>query len=112
MTTNDLETSPAPEANNEYMDTSPEDAIPAVKSTVTIDPNAPLQNARFSRGNLVHMSQILNGQRIKGVFTIDALQYNSRGDYVEYQLRDALTEQLHRNGAWIREKDLKLDRRG
>ncbi|KAH7401362.1 hypothetical protein BKA66DRAFT_450291 [Pyrenochaeta sp. MPI-SDFR-AT-0127] len=110
------------------MDTSPEDAIPAVKSTVTIDPNAPLvsysaalthpgsdgaqQNARFSRGNLVHMSQILNGQRIKGVFTIDALQYNSRGDYVEYQLRDALTEQLHRNGAWIREKDLKLDRRG
>lgn len=58
------------------------------------------------------MSQILNGQRVKGVFTVDKAQYNSRGDYVEYQLLDTLTGSLHKNGAWIREKDLKMERRG
>lgn len=56
------------------------------------------------------MSQIQNGQRIKGVFTVERSQYNSRGDYVEYQLVDTLTGQ--KSGAWIREKDLKMERRG
>ena len=58
------------------------------------------------------MSQILNGQRVKGVFTVNSSQYNSRGGYVEYQLLDILTDKLHKNGAWIREKDLKMERRG
>lgn len=75
-------------------------------------PDREQQNARFSIDDLVHMSQIMNGQRVKGVFKIQALQYNSRGDYVEYQLRDPLTDTLHRNGAWIRERDLKIERRG
>lgn len=112
MSANDVETDLAFEANNEHMNTSPEDVITSVKSTVIVDPNAPLQNARFSIDDLVHMSQIMNGQRVKGVFKIQALQYNSRGDYVEYQLRDPLTDTLHRNGAWIRERDLKIERRG
>lgn len=57
------------------------------------------------------MSQILNNQRVKGVFTVSLSQYNSRGGYVEYQLLDPLTDKLHKNGAWIREKDLKTEKR-
>ena len=58
------------------------------------------------------MSQIIGGVRVKGVFTVYRAQYNAAGAYVEYQLTDTLTGKLHKNGAWIRERDLKLERRG
>lgn len=61
---------------------------------------------------MVHMSQVLNGVRTKGVFSIYKAQYNARGGYVEYQLADVLTGKLHKSGAWVRERDLKLERRG
>ena len=55
---------------------------------------------------MVHMSVIANGTRSKGVFKIYALQYNDAG-WVEYQLIDVYTGQLHNRGAGHRERDLK-----
>ncbi|OAL46256.1 hypothetical protein IQ07DRAFT_647864 [Pyrenochaeta sp. DS3sAY3a] len=111
MSTNQLETQPVQEVFADSLNEQQEDAIPDVKSGVRVDPNAALQSARFFKGDLVHMSQIVNGQRVKGVYTVSVSQYNSRGGYIEYQLLDALTEKLYKNGAWVREKDLKIERR-
>ncbi|KAF9701622.1 hypothetical protein EKO04_000600 [Ascochyta lentis] len=68
----------------------------------------PLEHARakYGKGDMVHMATIANGQRVKGVFTVQAAIYNQRG-WVEYQLKDTLTGQLHRHGAGVREKELK-----
>ena len=55
-----------------------------------------------------------NGERRKGVFTVWQSQYNSRGGFFEYQLLDVLTQRLHQNNnsGWVREKELKVERRG
>lgn len=52
------------------------------------------------------MSVIANGARSKGVFKIYALVYNDAG-WVEYQLIDVYSGQLHNRGAGYRERDLK-----
>ena len=56
------------------------------------------------------MSLVNNGQRVRGQYTVLDRRYNSQGGYVEYQLMGALTQQLY--PTWVREKDLKLDKRG
>ena len=56
---------------------------------------------------MVHMSVIANGARSKGVFKIYGLLYNPAG-WVDYQLVDVYTGQLHDRGKGFREKDLKL----
>ena len=55
---------------------------------------------------MVHMATIANGQRVKGVYTIETAVYNSRG-WVEYQLVDCITGALYKHGARVREKELK-----
>ncbi|KAJ4990731.1 hypothetical protein SVAN01_03740 [Stagonosporopsis vannaccii] len=65
-----------------------------------------MQNAKFRRGEWVHMSVIANGSRSKGVFKIYAPVYNPAG-WVDYQLIDPYTNQLHNRGAAVRERDLK-----
>ncbi|KAF2129889.1 hypothetical protein P153DRAFT_385121 [Dothidotthia symphoricarpi CBS 119687] len=112
MSALELEVQPVQVAEILDMEEPFEDAVPDVKSGVRVDPNAAMQSARFRKTDVVHMSQISNGVRTKGVFTVYKAQYNVRGGYVEYQLIDYLTGGMHKNGAWIREKDLKLERRG
>ncbi|KAF1844079.1 uncharacterized protein K460DRAFT_408385 [Cucurbitaria berberidis CBS 394.84] len=112
MFAHDLDVRPATEANMHYVDEPCEDALPDVKSGMSLDANPAIQSARFFKGDIVHMPQFLNGQRTKGSFIVDKSQYNSRGGYVEYQLLDPLTGGLHKNGAWIREKELKIERHG
>ncbi|KAF1934751.1 hypothetical protein EJ02DRAFT_167248 [Clathrospora elynae] len=107
MATNTLEEQPVQATENESMDVSSEDAVPDTKSGVRVDPNAALQSARFKKGDLVHMPVFANGMRTKVVFTIYDRKYNTRGGYVEYQLKNVFTMELHSRGAFIREKDLK-----
>ncbi len=52
------------------------------------------------------MSVIANGGRSKGVFKIYGPVYNPAG-WVDYQLVDPYTGQLHNRGAAVRERDLK-----
>lgn len=65
------------------------------------------QNAKYQKNDTVHMSVIANGTRSKGVFKIYNLVYNPAG-WVEYQLLDVYTGQLHECGKGFRERDLKL----
>lgn len=55
---------------------------------------------------MVHMAMIANGQRTKGVYTIQAAVYNPKG-WVDYQLADYFTGETYRHGAGVREKELK-----
>ena len=64
------------------------------------------QNARFSKGDYVHMSLIENGARIKGVFIVRRLKYNA-GGWVDYELTEALTGKSYKHGAGVRENLLK-----
>ncbi|KAJ4384757.1 hypothetical protein N0V86_000359 [Didymella sp. IMI 355093] len=84
---------------------APYEEPPLTKSNVHLSKELALQNARFKKGEWVHMSLIENGARVKGVYSIWALQYN-RGGWVDYQLLD-LHDQLYKHGAWTRESLLK-----
>ncbi|OCK80679.1 hypothetical protein K432DRAFT_404511 [Lepidopterella palustris CBS 459.81] len=88
--------------------TVPERTIPDEKSDVELDPNAPEQGRKFGKGDTVHMTLIAGGVRTKGVFTIHSSQ--SQRSYWEYQLKDG-KGYLYNNGAWVREKNLKLEKR-
>lgn len=55
------------------------------------------------------MSVIENGIRKKGTFTIRKAQYNTSGEFYEYQLTDS--GQVYSGGAWIRENNLKLNKK-
>lgn len=99
----------------------PYEEPPKTKSKVHLDKNLALvsmfhtlqqylltdvqQNARFKKGDWVHMSLIENGARVKGVYSIWAVQYNDRG-WVDYQLLD-VHDKLYNRGAWTRESLLK-----
>lgn len=88
----------------------PEEAIPDEKSDVELDPDAPDQNRRFSKGDTVHMTVIANGARTKGTFIISSCRVNRSRQYWEYQLKDS-QGCLYSGGAYVREKNLKLERR-
>lgn len=62
--------------------------------------------AKYSKGDMVHMATIANGQRVKGVFKVNATVYNPKG-WVDYQLTEMVSGQLYKAGGSIREKDLK-----
>lgn len=59
---------------------------------------------------MVHMSIIEGGIRTKGVFTVAKGRLHPSGSYYEYQLVDARGS-LYKNGAWIREKQLRMEKR-
>ena len=54
------------------------------------------------------MSIIETGARTKGSFTVYKAQYNRQRSFWEYQLLDA-RGRLYERGAWIRERNLKLE---
>ncbi|KAL6707393.1 hypothetical protein ACN47E_004172 [Coniothyrium glycines] len=110
MSANSFEDQSAPAVEETEMDSPVEHGMPDVKSGVRLDKNAELQRARFFKNDIVHMSLVTNGQRSRGQYTILDRRYNGRGGYVEYQLIGTLTQQLF--GSWVREKDLKIDKRG
>lgn len=56
------------------------------------------------------MALMERGTRTKGIFTVSTGRLHSSRAYWEYQLVDAEGRPF-RNGAWIREKDLKTERR-
>jgi hypothetical protein len=87
----------------------PEEAIPDEKSDVELDPDAPDQNRKFSKGDIVHMTVIANGARTKGTFTISSCRVHSSKQYWEYQLKDS--KGYYGGSAYVREKYLKLERR-
>ncbi|KAF2177834.1 hypothetical protein K469DRAFT_601474, partial [Zopfia rhizophila CBS 207.26] len=88
-----------------------EDAIPEHKSGVEVDPDPIAQSGRFEKRDKVHMSIIQSGARTKGTFTVLKSRLHSSKAYYEYQLVDS-DGRAYKNGAWIREKDLKMDKRG
>ena len=53
-----------------------------------------------------------NGKRSKGTFIVAQSQYNSGGDYNEYQLLTLTNSELFEEGAWFRERLLRSERRG
>ncbi|KAF2466509.1 uncharacterized protein BDR25DRAFT_75836 [Lindgomyces ingoldianus] len=118
MATNELEGQPVVDSATEELldnpsdDTFPaDDAIPEHKSGVRIDPNALDQSGRFEKRDTVHMSMIQSGVRTKGTFKVAKGRLNKSKSYWEYQLEDG-DGRPYKNGAWIREKDLKMEKRG
>ncbi|KAF2278299.1 uncharacterized protein EI97DRAFT_250235 [Westerdykella ornata] len=83
---------------------------PPHRSSVYIDPFAQRAQPRFQKGDSVHMSIIENGIRRKGTFKIHKGRYNGTGGFWEYQMLED-GSRLYNNGAWVREKDLKLEKR-
>ncbi|OCL02526.1 hypothetical protein AOQ84DRAFT_382594 [Glonium stellatum] len=88
----------------------PEEGIPDEKSDIEIDPDAPDSTRRFSKGDTVHMTIIANGARTKGIFTISGCRVNNSKRYWEYKLKDS-KGYPYSGGVYVREKDLKLERR-
>ena len=56
------------------------------------------------------MSIIEGGVRTKGIFTIAKARYNSAKAFHEYQLLDR-NGQSYLRGAWVRERDLRLEQK-
>lgn len=69
------------------------------------------QTNRFNKRDIVHRSEIVNGVRTKGTYTVVKARRHSSGAYYEYQLVDS-SNQPYKNGAWVREKDLRMEKRG
>jgi hypothetical protein len=57
------------------------------------------------------MSIIDGGIRIKGIFIVTRGRLHRSGSYYEYQLKDSASGSAHNNGAWIREKQLRTEKR-
>jgi hypothetical protein len=55
---------------------------------------------------------LIGNDRIKGTYQVYQSQYNAQRGFTEYQLVEPLTGRLVKNGVWIRERDLKMERRG
>ncbi|KAJ4300762.1 hypothetical protein N0V90_002850 [Kalmusia sp. IMI 367209] len=87
-----------------------QEQLPTEKSGVYVNKRAPNAAGRFNKRDAVHMSLIENGARTKGSFTISKGRLHPSG-YWEYQLADS-NGTLYKNGAWIREKELRIERRG
>lgn len=66
--------------------------------------------SRFEKGDIVYLSIVKEGVRIKGVFEVHEGRPSKAG-YWEYQLTDQTGEEYH-NGEWVREKMLRGDSRG
>ncbi|KAF2263480.1 hypothetical protein CC78DRAFT_533907 [Lojkania enalia] len=66
---------------------------------------------RFHKTDVVHMSLTENGTRTKRSLTVVRSQYNTTGRYYEYQLEDTHGV-LYKGGAWIRERDLRIEKLG
>ena len=56
------------------------------------------------------MSIIEGGVRMKGTFSVAKSRYNGAKAFHEYQLLDP-NGQLYQRGAWVRERDLRLEKR-
>ena len=56
------------------------------------------------------MSVVQSGIRTKGTYTVAKGRLHSSKAYYEYQLLDD-SGSPYKNGAWIREKDLKMEKR-
>jgi hypothetical protein len=55
------------------------------------------------------MSEMVGSTRIRGVYQVYKSRYSRSKGHTEYQLL-ASTGSLHNNGAWFRERDLRMDR--
>ncbi|UPX19447.1 uncharacterized protein EKO05_0009708 [Ascochyta rabiei] len=107
MSSNEFQDQPTQLIEDEHTEEPLNHVVPDTKSGVgNAGERTVMAKAKYSKGDMVHMATIANGQRVKGVFTIQAAIYNPKG-WVEYQLKDSLTDQLHRHGAGVRERDLK-----
>ena len=101
--------------------------IPETKSSVGVNKKAPAvgvcwykmseqtanraqQTAKFKKNDTVHMTVIENGIRKKGTYTVYEIGTNSAG-FVQYQLEESKGK-LFNGGKWVREGDLKMDKRG
>ncbi|KAF2011645.1 hypothetical protein BU24DRAFT_286040 [Aaosphaeria arxii CBS 175.79] len=110
------EASPSPSPSEEAIPTLQSSvnadpfATPTHKSSVGVDPFATESSARFQKGDKVHMSQIVKGDRVKGTYTIHKARLHASKAYCEYQLLDA-QKQLYNKGEWVREKVLKVDQK-
>ncbi|KAF2789868.1 hypothetical protein K505DRAFT_365228 [Melanomma pulvis-pyrius CBS 109.77] len=80
------------------------------KSSVRTRHDAPDQTSNIGKQDTVRMSIIANGTRKKGTFVVGESRCHASGAYWEYRLVDA-DGTLYKNGAWIREKDLRLEKK-
>jgi hypothetical protein len=96
-----------------------EQAEPATSRTRTYSPPTPTNNRvvhtlrdtpdpRFHKNETVHMSTLIGGARVKGVYTVLNSRYNNAG-YTEYQLVNTITQKLYSNdsGTWVLEQFLR-----
>ncbi|KAH7095571.1 hypothetical protein FB567DRAFT_32762 [Paraphoma chrysanthemicola] len=114
MASNELEDQPVVAGENEYAEDSSDDAIPATKSGVRLDPKAKLHTPtpKFNKNDIVHAALLIGNDRIKGTFQVYQSQYNRERAVFEYQLVDPYRGTIVKNGAWIRERDLRIEKRG
>ncbi|KAF2799522.1 hypothetical protein K505DRAFT_321123 [Melanomma pulvis-pyrius CBS 109.77] len=117
MAATEFDTQPVQDLNAQTEDMDMENAMPADdtlipehKSGVYVDPDAPDQSGRFGKKDLVHMSLVESGVRKKGTFTVGKGRLHASKAFFEYQLVDG-DGRLYKNGAWIREKDLRLEKK-
>ncbi|KAH4848957.1 hypothetical protein HBI38_070840 [Parastagonospora nodorum] len=62
--------------------------------------------SRFHEGQEVHISERIGSTIMKGSYLISKARYDDSKGYIEYQLLEPLTQLLHNEGAWYRERDL------
>jgi hypothetical protein len=103
-------------------------AKPTEKSGVIPKPNAPAvgfhlshlhpfsadvyqSDPLFSKGEAVRISELVGSMRVRGSYQVHKIRWSKSKGYNEYQLIEPLTQVLHNNGAWIREKEIRRDRR-
>ena len=98
----------SPEPEEAYNAT--ENPIPANKSSVGVNKKAPTATPKFEKYDTVHMTVKENGIRKKGTYTVYKIANSSAG-YVEYQLQES-DGSLFNSGQWVREGELKMDKRG
>ncbi|KAF2023892.1 hypothetical protein EK21DRAFT_118344 [Setomelanomma holmii] len=114
MASSELEDQPAVAVDKQFVGDVSDDETPATKSGVRLDPKAKTHTPtpKFSKNDIVHAALKIGNDRVKGSFQIYQSQYNSERAYTEYQLLDPYKGTLVNNGAWIRERDLRMERRG
>ncbi|KAF2106420.1 hypothetical protein BDV96DRAFT_654803 [Lophiotrema nucula] len=78
------------------------------KSNVDRDANAPRIKNKFAKDSHVHTSRSEGGMQSKVNLTVYKARYNASRGFYEYQLVDD-AKRPYKNGAWIREKDLRIE---
>jgi hypothetical protein len=85
-------------------------AVPLEKSSVDLYPDPLNVPPKFEKGDSIHMTIKENGAARRAVLAVRRARFSQSGGYWEYQL--GVGKELYGKGVWVRERDLKLERKG